>query len=221
MPSPSAKKNSLLSIADIARHFGLAESTARYYCKRFAAHIPSTGEGRRRRYRPETLEVVALVLQAMRESRTASEVDELLSGAFPRNAEVSELPATRPSDAGERAGPEDRGEQEEEATAASALPAFRTGALSARRDLLPAASPAVLQLLERQTCALEGMLQVFLLLVERLPQPAPPASEDHAALQKEVRTLRTLLEACEKNQQADMEQIRNWIGKALRGRQQP
>ena len=52
----SPKTEALLSIADISRHFSLPESTTRYYCKRFAAYIPSVGEGRRRRYRSETLD---------------------------------------------------------------------------------------------------------------------------------------------------------------------
>lgn len=203
MPSSAAQRPPLLSIADIARHFGLPESTARYYCKRFADHIPSTGEGRRRRYRTETLDVIALILDAMRKSRTAAEVDELLSAAFPRNAEVSLLP--------ERANTED-----------APTPLLSRDAHIPPDTVasFPAGSPAILQLLERQTCALEGMLQVFRLLLDRLPQAAAQVSGDRDALQKEVRTLRTLLEACEKNQQADMEQIRRWIGKALRERQQ-
>lgn len=210
MSSSPAQQPVLLSIADIARHFDLPESTTRYYCKRFAAHIPSTGEGRRRRYRSETLEVIAVILDEMRKSRTAAEVEERLSASFPRNAELSVAPeAPFPAS---------------DALPTTPLPASRPCDDTRRGAPLSDASPAVLQLLERQTCALEGMLQVFRLLAERLPLPgsqaAPPAG-DQDALQKEVRTLRTLLEACEKNQQADMEQIRRWIGKTLRDRQQP
>ena len=58
MARKAAVAESLLSIADISRHFSLPESTTRYYCKRFAQFIPSVGDGRRRRYRRETLDVI-------------------------------------------------------------------------------------------------------------------------------------------------------------------
>ena len=210
MASSPAQLPSLLSIADIARHFGLPESTTRYYCKRFSAHIPSTGEGRRRRYRPETLEVIALILDEMHKSRTAAEVEELLSATFPCTAEGSIAPQNP------------RGGNEEKPSPAPPPPP--SDARDRRHASLPETSPAVLRLLERQTIALEEMLQLFRLLADRLPLPASPAASaaaEQVALQEEVRTLRTLLEACEKNQQADMEQIRRWIGKALRDRRQP
>ena len=86
MTSAKLSDDSLLSIADISRHFSLPESTTRYYCKRFAAFIPSVGEGRRRRYRKETLEVVAAILEEMQKSRTAAAVETALDARFPRNA---------------------------------------------------------------------------------------------------------------------------------------
>lgn len=86
MSSAKLSDDSLLSIADISRHFSLPESTTRYYCKRFAAFIPSVGEGRRRRYRKETLEVVAAILEEMQKSRTAAAVETALDARFPRNA---------------------------------------------------------------------------------------------------------------------------------------
>lgn len=46
MARKASMNEALLSIADISRHFSLPESTTRYYCKRFAAFIPSVGEGR-------------------------------------------------------------------------------------------------------------------------------------------------------------------------------
>lgn len=195
----------LLSIADIARHFDLPESTARYYCKRFAEHIPSVGEGRRRRYRPETLDVISLVLEEMQKSRTAASVEELLAAQFPRNVDTRPLSVLAP------AAPDER-------SLCAVPPAAIAGSLS-QESLPPADSPAVLQLLERQTTALEGMLQVMRLLVERMPLPAGGADARPAdaapEIIKEVRTLRTLLEACEKNHQSDLEQIRRWVGKLI------
>lgn len=206
MTMSTQQETPLLSIADIARHFDLPESTARYYCKRFAEHIPSVGEGRRRRYRPETLDVIALVLEEMQKSRTAASVEELLATQFPRNVEIRPLSVSLPS-------AHDKSDLQ-------VMPASPIATTVAPQETIPLPeSPAVLQLLERQTAALEGMLQILRVLVERMPLPAGGAAleapDATPELAREVQTLRTLLEACEKNHQADLEQIRKWIGKLI------
>lgn len=174
----------LLSIADIARHFSLPESTARYYCKRFAQYIPSIGEGRRKRYRPETLEVIQTILDQMQKSRTAAAVDEALDTLFPRNAlAVSE----------------------------SSVPTTRS--MSEETSL---ASPPVLQLMERQTMALEGIFYVLQDSLQSMNAQNTANKENIASVQKEVKTLKMLLEASEKTHQADIEQLRQWMGKMLR-----
>jgi DNA-binding transcriptional MerR regulator len=176
----------LLSIADISRHFSLPESTTRYYCKRFAAFIPGVGEGRRRRYRPETLEVISAVLEQMQKSRTAIAVEDALQARFPRNAlaisKADRHPATRMS-------PE------------QSAPAF-----------LPASA---LHLLERQTMALESISQVIRLVAERFS--APPA-ESADSLRRDMDTLRLLLHASEKTQQADLDQLRRWMTRVIQTR---
>lgn len=45
----------LLTMAQIAKQLNLAESTARFYRDRFENDIPSVGEGRKKRYKPETI----------------------------------------------------------------------------------------------------------------------------------------------------------------------
>ncbi len=188
MARKASMDEALLSIADISRHFSLPESTTRYYCKRFAAFIPSVGEGRRRRYRRETLDVIAAILEQMQKSRTAAAVEEALQARFPRNAlAVSnpEMPAQQLS---------------------NPVP-----------DFFPTAA---LQLLERQTLALEGLSDLMRLVVERLPlaDAEPAMAEDNLRLHKEVETLRTLLLASEKNQQADLEQLRRWMTRVIQRR---
>lgn len=173
----------LLSIADISRHFSLPESTTRYYCKRFAAFIPSVGEGRRRRYRPETLDVILTILEEMQKSRTASAVEDTLLALFPRNALAVSGPAL-PSPA------------------------------PAPQEFFSA--PA-LQLLERQTTALEGIARLLQTFLEKLPAPAPENTEV-SSLRNEVDALRILLDSSEKTQQADLEQLRQWMGKVIRTR---
>lgn len=188
MARKASMNETLLSIADISRHFSLPESTTRYYCKRFAAFIPSVGEGRRRRYRPETLDVIAAILEQMQKSRTAAAVEEILQARFPRNALAvsnAEMPVQ---------------------PLTNAVP-----------DFFPTAA---LQLLERQTLALEGLSHIMRQVVERLPQThaAPAVTEDNKRLYKEVETLRALLLASEKTQQADLEQLRRWMTRVIQRR---
>ncbi|MDR1777414.1 MAG: MerR family transcriptional regulator [Desulfovibrio sp.] len=182
-PNPA---EGLLSIADIARHFSLPESTTRYYCKRFSQFIPSVGEGRRRRYRPETLEVIAAILDQMQKSRTAIAVEDALAALFPSNA-LAVQQAAAPA-------------QQQQA----APPHF------------PAAA---LQMLERQTQALEGISQLMHVLVERLPLLSDQAASGQTSeLREEVQTLRMLLNASEKTQQSDLEQLRRWMARVIQTR---
>lgn len=197
MPRTATTEN-LLSIADISRHFSLPESTTRYYLKRFAAYIPSVGEGRRRRFRPETLDIITAILEEMKQSRTAQAVEEALAVRFPRNA-VAVLPSQE---------------------------CVQTPGPTAGQGMVP---QVLITMLERQTHALELIAQTFPLLAERLqpvqqtaPALAPGASgsadESSASLRKEVDKLKLLLEASEKTQQADLEQLRTWMGRVIQRR---
>lgn len=179
--------DSLLSIADISRHFSLPESTTRYYCKRFSSFIPSVGEGRRRRYRRETLEVISAILEQMQKSRTAAAVEDALNARFARNAV---------------------------AVADHGTPALSAD-MSAGSDFFPAAA---LQILERQTSAIEGIAHLLQLVVQRLPAPTTENNESVAQLRQEVSDLRLLLDSSEKTQQADLDQLRSWMTKVIRNR---
>ncbi|MCD7984792.1 MAG: MerR family transcriptional regulator [Desulfovibrio sp.] len=190
MARTASRTEGLLSIADISRHFSLPESTTRYYCKRFAAFIPSVGEGRRRRYRPETLEVIAAILEQMQTSRTAAAVENTLLARFPRNALA--VPGPEP------------------------CPVRQVENLVA--ELLPTAA---LQLLERQTQALESIAQLMHAVIERLPQTGAAASEtarENQQLRSDVENLRVLLHASEKTQQADLDQLRAWMTRVIQRR---
>ena len=178
---------SLLSIADISRHFSLPESTTRYYCKRFAHFIPSVGDGRRRRYRRETLDVIAAVLEQMQKSRTAAAVEDALNARFPRNAVAV-------TDA-------------DSSTAIAEVPSSN--------DFFPSAA---LQILERQTNAIEGIAHLLQLVVQRLPAPSGNTAPEVGQLRQEVANLRVLLDSSEKTQQADLDQLRSWMTKVIRNR---
>lgn len=176
---------SLLSIADISRHFSLPESTTRYYCKRFAHFIPSVGDGRRRRYRRETLDVIAAVLEQMQKSRTAAAVEDALNARFPRNAVTVA----------------------DTSTAVAEIPSSN--------DFFPSAA---LQILERQTSAIEGIAHLLQLVVQRLPASGGNNEPEVGQLRQEVANLRVLLDSSEKTQQADLDQLRSWMTKVIRNR---
>lgn len=74
----ATQETRLLTIAELARSLELPESTTRYYCNRFADHLPSVGEGRRRRYKPEALETLRTIAATMRRDKNAYAVDLVL-----------------------------------------------------------------------------------------------------------------------------------------------
>lgn len=77
------KKSPYLSMAELARRLELPESTLRYYCARFAAFLPCKGEGRKRRYAPETESTLVFIAGAMRRGKNAMVVELMLqSGQY-------------------------------------------------------------------------------------------------------------------------------------------
>lgn len=78
----------LLTMAEIARQLKIPESTCRYYRDRFIDYIPSVGEGRNRRYKPEAAEVLRIVAESMNRNLTATEIEEALSLKFARFVDV-------------------------------------------------------------------------------------------------------------------------------------
>lgn len=82
----------LLTITGIAQKLGMPESTVRYYRNKFSNFIPSIGEGRKKRYRPETVEIIAFIEKMFQDNRTAIEIAEHLAHKFPQNIEVEMEP---------------------------------------------------------------------------------------------------------------------------------
>ena len=190
MTRTASPTEGLLSIADISRHFSLPESTTRYYCKRFAAFIPSVGEGRRRRYRPETLEVIAAILEQMRKSRTAASVENALLARFPRNA----LAVSKPEPCLTQA----------EHPVAELLPAAALRLLERQTLALEGIAQLIHLVIERL------LPQPGMMLSE--------TAQENQQLRKDVENLRVLLHASEKTQQADLDQLRVSMTKDHRSR---
>ncbi|MCL2123196.1 MAG: MerR family transcriptional regulator [Desulfovibrionaceae bacterium] len=180
----------LLTIADIARHFSLPESTARYYCKRFAAYMPVCGEGRRKRYRKDALDVIRAVLEAMRDTRTAASVEAMLAENFPCNA----LSLMSPVESAPQ--PE------------AALPVQAQGLplqlIEQQSRALEGIASALALLVRRQDD------------LAALAAQARAAQEENKTLRTEIGRLRLLVDSSEKMHQQDMDQLRTWLGRLVR-----
>lgn len=181
--------DSLLSIADISRHFSLPESTTRYYCKRFSAFIPSVGEGRRRRYRRETLEVIAAILEEMQKSRTAAAVEIALEMRFPRNA-----------------------------LALGNEHACRPVAAAGGESLLSASALHLLERQTHALELIAELMRLFLERMPPQGDTASDLGRRQERLRTDLETLRLLLQTSEKTQQEDLEQLRTWMQRLVRQR---
>ena len=84
----------LLTAAALAGELGIPESTTRYYLRRYAAWVPSAGEGRGKRYRREALDVLRFVADQHRAGLSADLVEASLSSRFPINAQPQQPTVT-------------------------------------------------------------------------------------------------------------------------------
>ncbi|RUU72760.1 MerR family transcriptional regulator [Mesorhizobium sp. M7A.F.Ca.MR.362.00.0.0] len=69
----------LLTLTEIAKTLKLAESTTRYYRDRFEEFIPSVGEGRKKRYKPETIDILKYIAEAYNRNISADEIKDGLT----------------------------------------------------------------------------------------------------------------------------------------------
>lgn len=83
-----------MTIAEVAKELNIPESTARYYRDSFIDYIPSVGEGRKKRYRSETVEVLRFIAEGFKHKLTAIEIENGLSQMFPRNFDIEQPTAT-------------------------------------------------------------------------------------------------------------------------------
>ena len=84
----------LLTAAALAGELGIPESTTRYYLRRYAAWVPSAGEGRGKRYRREALDVLRFVADQHKAGLSADLVESSLSSRFPINAQPQQPTVT-------------------------------------------------------------------------------------------------------------------------------
>ncbi len=210
MPKTLAAPNDisrLLTMADLATHFSLPESTARYYCRRFNAFLPQAGKGRRK-YTPEAIPVFAAIQEAMRRTRHARSVEIELSLQFPANAPAPAKEATKDA-----------------APGAIVPAAYDYNPVAVLQEF----SRGILQILGAQAQALERIADALAgseKITAATPAPAKTANRTTAAtesqlqpsleiesLRKEIKVLRGLMDSSEQIHQQDVEQLRKWLNR--------
>jgi DNA-binding transcriptional MerR regulator len=77
----------LLSISAIAKSLGQPESTLHYWKNRFEPFLPSIGQGRHRRFRPEAVEVFRRIGELLRSGMSTEDVREELGQTYAVNVD--------------------------------------------------------------------------------------------------------------------------------------
>jgi DNA-binding transcriptional MerR regulator len=85
---PVSSDERLLSVAEIARKLGVPESTVHYWKNRFAQHLPSSGSGRQKRFRPEAVDVFRVIAEMFSLGHSTQDVMETLGKSFPLTASM-------------------------------------------------------------------------------------------------------------------------------------
>ena len=65
-------------------------STASYYRDRHSEFLPHTGSGRKKKYKPEALEALKLIVEMANKNTSTEDIEESLSKAGSRNIEVQQ-----------------------------------------------------------------------------------------------------------------------------------
>lgn len=183
----------LLTIAELARTLDLPESTTRYYCNRFAEHLPFVGEGRRRRYRPEAAQILKTIAETMRRDKNAYAVDLALRGS--EGGAVLPVPPELPP-------------------VAAASGTFFAGQVL---SLMENQANALREIASAMSVFAER-LAVVPGPVQAAGSGPSPISGGEDALKAEIAALREQIRSSEALHQNDLEQLRKWLtrlGEAL------
>lgn len=183
----------LFTIAELARNLDLPESTTRYYCNRFSAHLSSVGEGRRRRFKPEALETLRTIAQTMRRDKNAYAVDLVL-----RNDESAAHPHVPLAAAAVQA--QDFSNSAPFAGQVLALMENQTRAL---QDI----ASAMTVFAERLSVAVPPASP------HDVPPPSSAHNEENERLHQEIAALREQIRTSETVHQNDLEQLRKWLSR--------
>ncbi|MFN2268918.1 MAG: MerR family transcriptional regulator [Desulfonatronovibrio sp.] len=75
----------LLTIKEIARRLTLPESNVRYYRDKYEKYLPSVGSGRKKRFKPQAVDVFKTIVQGLEESLSSNEIESRLAARFSQN----------------------------------------------------------------------------------------------------------------------------------------
>ncbi len=78
----------LLTIREIARRLDLPESNIRYYRDKFEKYLPSVGSGRKKRFKPEAMDIFEAIVQGLNQNLSSSEIEDGLARQFCQNPSV-------------------------------------------------------------------------------------------------------------------------------------
>ena len=91
----------LMTIKEIAQVLNIPESTARYYRDKWPEYIPTSGQGRNKRYEPAAVDILRLIAEGLRNGRSATEIENDLSlkyqATYDQEPEPQQLPQQRSS----------------------------------------------------------------------------------------------------------------------------
>lgn len=224
---PEKNVAAFYSKAELARYFDVPESTMRFYCTRFADFLPSTGEGRKRRYAFACLEVLSYIRKQLPRLRSSEALECALAGRFPRtlpsvsvqissgntpDPERGNIPTGFPANTADKEY--DWGANSIHGRFAQLLPPdnlpseWMESAPVTRPDLHLRARSIQNALMDRIDEAMELLAAENREKNSQLAARADATDREITALREEVRTMRLLLSTAEKTQQADIEQLR-------------
>lgn len=198
-----------LTIKEIARRLEVPESNIRYYRDRFHEFLPAVGQGRKKRYKPQALEVFRYIVQAYQNDLSTDQIVYKLQQEFPRHL----LPAQNLQDT----------EQEE---AYQQQISFH-GLLHSQASTLERLSQALLQkdsldsevnrLGQEQQRLKKGLVLLWKNSRQALSRQKQPDPENEQALQRmeqEIQELRQKQEELQGWVESELQEIKNELKKS-------
>lgn len=70
------------TLTEIARILKVPESTARYHRDKFSDYLACTGEGRSRRYLPQSLDALKIIKDMLQQNNSNEEIESVLAARF-------------------------------------------------------------------------------------------------------------------------------------------
>ena len=86
----------LMTIKEIAQVLNIPESTARYYRDKWPEYIPTSGQGRNKRYEPAAVDILRLIAEGLRNGRSATEIENELSLKYQAIMDIEPEPQQLP-----------------------------------------------------------------------------------------------------------------------------